>query len=231
MAEKREKVPVYTTPRGIARYPRLDKPDTKFNPDGDYKVDLVLPTESAEAKALMAKIDAGIAASFEQAKKEHKGKKVKMADAPYAVVTEKLKKGDEEEVVETDKTKFSFKLKAVGRNKKTGESWTMRPAVFDAKGQVLDVSKVKLGGGSEIKVAYEMRPYFMASTSSAGVSLRLKGVQVLKLVEWQSAKDASAFGFGQEEGYDGVGDEDGPADGGNNPPDETASATDGQEDF
>ncbi len=202
-AAKRAKRPVYTSPKGIARYPRLDKPDTKFNADGDYKVDLVLATDSAEAVALMAKIDAGIAASFEYAKKENKGKKVKQADPPYGVVTEKVK----DEVIETDKTKFSFKLKAVGRNKKTGESWTCRPVVFDARGQVLDVSKIKLGGGSEIKVAYEMNPYFMAATSSAGVSLRLKAVQVLKLVEWQSNQDASAFGFGQEDGYDGAGDE------------------------
>ena len=32
------KLPRYVTPKGAAQYPKLNQPDTKFNPDGDYKV-------------------------------------------------------------------------------------------------------------------------------------------------------------------------------------------------
>ena len=38
----------YTTPKGVAQYPYLDKPDTKFNPQGDYKLNLVLDKKSGK---------------------------------------------------------------------------------------------------------------------------------------------------------------------------------------
>lgn len=37
----------FTTPRGIASYPKLIKPDTKFNPEGVYSVALVIPKDDA----------------------------------------------------------------------------------------------------------------------------------------------------------------------------------------
>ena len=38
---------VFTTPAGIAQYPWLTTPDTKFSETGDYKVSLVLTKEAA----------------------------------------------------------------------------------------------------------------------------------------------------------------------------------------
>lgn len=37
----------FTTPRGIASYPKLIKPDTKFNPEGTYSVGLTFPAGDA----------------------------------------------------------------------------------------------------------------------------------------------------------------------------------------
>jgi hypothetical protein len=37
----------FTTPKGIAQYPWLSKPDTKFSEEGDYKVNLILSKEEA----------------------------------------------------------------------------------------------------------------------------------------------------------------------------------------
>jgi hypothetical protein len=42
------------TPKGVAKYPWLTKADTKFNPDGVYKTDLLLSSE--DAKPLAAQI-------------------------------------------------------------------------------------------------------------------------------------------------------------------------------
>ena len=36
------------TPKGVAKYPWLTKADTKFNPDGVYKTDLLISSEEAE---------------------------------------------------------------------------------------------------------------------------------------------------------------------------------------
>jgi hypothetical protein len=35
----------FTTPRGTASYPKLIKPDTKFNPEGVYSVGLIFPAD------------------------------------------------------------------------------------------------------------------------------------------------------------------------------------------
>ena len=43
------------TPRAIAVYPWLNRPDTKFNPDGDYKVTLKI--EAEDAAPLITKLD------------------------------------------------------------------------------------------------------------------------------------------------------------------------------
>ena len=34
-----------TTPKGIAQYPWLSKPDTKFSEEGEYKVNVILTKE------------------------------------------------------------------------------------------------------------------------------------------------------------------------------------------
>ena len=50
-----------------------------------------------------------------------------------------------------------------------------------------------------MKVAYVLSPF--STAIGVGVSLRLEAVQVLERREWGS-RDASAFGFGDEEGFE-----------------------------
>ena len=37
----------FTTPKGIAQYPWLSTPDTKFSEEGEYKVNLIVPKQEA----------------------------------------------------------------------------------------------------------------------------------------------------------------------------------------
>ena len=48
-----------TSPRGRFIYPHLNKPDTKFNPDGEYKLTLSLTSEESTnlLKALEEQIE------------------------------------------------------------------------------------------------------------------------------------------------------------------------------
>lgn len=179
------KNPRYTTPAGIAQYPYLTKPDTKFNPDGEYKIALEVKDPSAAAP-LIAFLDEQLEASIAKAKKDNPGKKIKEGDAPYSV-------NDDSGAVT-----FRFKLKAKVTPKQ-GDPFEQRPAIFDAKGKPLQDAKV--GGGSKVKVAYELVPYYTA-IAGAGVSLRLKAVQVIDLVEFSGGASADAYGFGEEEGYE-----------------------------
>lgn len=212
MSEDR-KVIKGNTPKGVASWPRLHEPDTKFKDEGEYSIKLRL--SGSAAAELVAVLEAAADESYEAAKKQIAEAKAKeknpkrraeikeRADVPY----KELYENDEP----TGEYEFNFKMKASGVSKKTGKPWTRKPAVFNAKGKPMsDEEKAKVGGGSVVKVAYEITPFYTAALG-AGVSLRLEAVQVLELKSFQ-ARDASAFGFGEEEGYDGV-DEDAAASG------------------
>jgi hypothetical protein len=179
------KLPRYTTPAGIAQYPYLSKPDTKFNPDGEYKISLEIPAK--EAQTITTFLDEQLEASIAKAKKENPGKKIKEGDAPYSVNEE------------NGAVSVRFKLKAKV-TPKSGDAFEQRPAIFDAKGKPI-TGDAKVGGGSKVKVAYELIPYYTA-IAGAGISLRLKAVQVIDLKEYSGGASADAYGFGEEEGYE-----------------------------
>ena len=182
----KEKKPRFTTPKGTAQYPYLTKPDTKFNPEGEYKVKLEL--DAADAGELISFLDEQVELAVEKAKKDPKnaGKKIKVGDAPYSVNEE------------TGKASISFKLKAKVTTK-SGETFEQRPAIFDAKGK--PITDVNIGGGSKVKVAYEVVPFYTALVG-ASISLRMKAVQVIDLVEFSGGASAEGYGFGEEEGYE-----------------------------
>jgi hypothetical protein len=64
-----------TTPTGIAQYPWLSKPDTKFSEEGEYKVNVILTKE--EATPLVEKINGIFADNVKEETKKNKGKEVK----------------------------------------------------------------------------------------------------------------------------------------------------------
>ena len=51
-----------TTPAGVARYPHLNRPDTKFDEIGVYKVNLELTAE--EAEPFISQVEALLAEFF-----------------------------------------------------------------------------------------------------------------------------------------------------------------------
>lgn len=192
------KVKTEISPKGIFVYPSLNRPDTKFDADGVYSVKLKLP--EAEAAELVTKIDDAISAQVKKTAAEFaaEGKKgkVKRADAPYTV--------DEEGGTVT----INFKMKASGK-RKDGTTFTQKPGLKSSKAdpdtkQPMNIPEdTIIGGGSIGKVAFTVSPFYTA-TVGAGVTLRLKAVQVYKLVE-----PSYSYGFDAEEGAEDVEDEDG----------------------
>lgn len=185
MAKALRKTPVMT-----AVWPHLHAPDTKFNAGGVYSTKGT-PVDSNAGAKLAAEIDAAIDASVEEAKKDpkNKGKKIKRADAPYSLNEE------------TGEYTFNFKLNATG-TKKDGTTFTQAPALFDGKGNKIPAG-VRIGGGSQIVVAYEISSFFTPLVG-AGVTVRLKACQVLKLEQFGG--NASAFGFETtDDGFDASG--------------------------
>ena len=170
------------TPKGVLVYPHLNKADTKFDKDGVWRASLRLPKKEAEnlMKDLTDKITANATAETQK-----RGKQVKAANNPFS---------DDGE----GNILFNFKMKASG-TRNTGERWNQKPILYDSKGNIFDPKDKIIWGGTEAKVAFQPVPYFVGSIG-AGVSLRLKAVQILNLVT--GGADATSFGFKEEDGFE-----------------------------
>ncbi len=72
----------FTTPQGVAQYPWLSKPDTKFSEEGDYKVNLILTTK--DAQPLVEQINVAFAENMQAEMKKQNKKELKSANPPYA---------------------------------------------------------------------------------------------------------------------------------------------------
>ena len=173
---------------GVSQYAYLTSPDTRFDEVGHYKTNLIMSGEDAEN--LKQKIDAAIQKSIALAKEKAKGKNIKTAAAPYEDDT-----NDDGEA--TGSTVFKFKTKAQITTK-DGKLIPNRVAIFDSTGTPM--TDCNVWSGSEMKVSAELVPYYTAMVG-AGVSMRLRAVQITKLVEGGSG-NAKGYGFGEEEGYE-----------------------------
>lgn len=179
---KRPPLPKFNTPVGVARYPHLNKPDTRFDDEGVYKCDLII--EAGAAAELIAYLE-GIRDAFFATLDAKKRKAYKLA----AVYEDELDDAGDE----TGNIIIKTKLAAVGHNDK-GETWTNEPKLFDSSGNPLP-EDVQIWSGSQLIVAGTVMTYAMASTKMVGVSLKCRGVQVIKLVSG-SGQTAESFGFG-----------------------------------
>lgn len=167
----------FTTNKGVAYYPYISAPDTKFDESGHYKVNLCLSKE--EAKPAIELINSHILAGIKALKEAKPNKQVKQAPLPYH---DEL---DDETGEPTGNVIMKFKSKAA-----------YKPAVFDAKGNMM--AKHNIYGGSIIKVSGSAA-FYDSPSIGAGVTLRLRAVQVIEYVEGTSG--AGKFGFGEEVGF------------------------------
>lgn len=208
MAEDRKKLPTFTTPKAATKWVTLNKPSTNFKAEGEYQVVILLPEGSDEAQSLVAKLTEAHTAAVEAARKELAAdpkkkaelKNMKVADLPFS------KDLDKDTGDETGNLKFNFKAKASGVRKADKSEWHFKPPVYDSKGKPLSDS-VKIFAGSVVKVAYQLNPFYTTKVG-AGISLKLQAVQILELRSG-AGRDAAAYGFGQEDGFDGSDSEEG----------------------
>ncbi|ANS05486.1 single-stranded DNA-binding protein [uncultured phage_Deep1-GF2-KM23-C739] len=176
-----EKPKTYTSPFGKAIYPHLSKADVRFKPEGEFHVDLEVNGD--KALELVTLVDKFVEKALTEEKKKGKRKNLKKVTLPY-------KK-------ENDKFIFKFKMKAKGTNSRTGEAFTQRPAIFDNELKPLN-KDIIVWGGSTLRVSFFPREWY-TPLLGAGVSLRLKSVQVKNLVEG-SSMNGSSQGFEKVDG-------------------------------
>lgn len=191
----------FLTPKGTAIYPKLNVPDTKYKPTGEYSTKLKLSGE--EAQPLIDQYEAEAARFFEEVRAElnattgPKAGKAKARAKTLKLAADKPFKPEyDEEGNETGNYIINFKMPArIVREGK--EDIVLKFDVFDAAGKKL--AKVPdVWGGSILRVSGQMRP-FDSPTVGVGLSMRLQAVQIIELRQG-GQRDAAGYGFGAEEG-------------------------------
>lgn len=197
----------FITPRGVAIWPRLNAPDTKWKPEGEYSCKIRL-TPDALPEDLVEKLEALRDEKAEETRADLKtkkqGAKIKSLKTRDLLTPET----DRETGEETGFVLLNAKMRASGVSKKTGKPWTRKPAVFDAKGKPIDPVP-NIYGGSEVKLAVEAQAYYTPKDNEVGIAFYLEAAQVLKLVVGNGQKTADGYGFGEEEGFEADANESG----------------------
>jgi len=209
------------TPKGEAIYPWISKPDTQFDEDGVFKT--ALRVDAEEAQALIEKIEAEVDPFYNETVEELKGKK----QNKKARELEKYVPYEHEE--DDDGNQTGYVIIKAKQNAwiypKNSDPVYMQPNVFDAKKN--PIKKVPaVGNGSVLKIAVQLIPFYNASAKTAGITARLKAVQVIELNH--SGPSADNYGFDSEE--DGFDAEDVPDEPGSQDDDEPGSDDDGEDD-
>jgi len=190
MSKKKE---VFITPKAEAVWAFLDKPSDKFNPDGVYTVSLAFEAGDRDYRALMQTLKAQRDEAFEKWKRDNPKQARGAKAAPIS------KKETDAEDAETGRRLLTFKMISKGKSRRTGNDYTMSPDIFDATGAKLE-HVPPVGGGSVLKVAFETFGAYVASSRQFYLSLQLRAVQIIELVE-AGNRSAEYYGFEEEEGY------------------------------
>ena len=170
---------VKISPKGIAIFPNLRKPEMYNNKEVGYTLKLLIAEETAQKfhNFLMNEI---------QYQQEHnpelKGKTFTNPIIPIVKDNE-------------GNWLIKFKSKAEFKNKK-GEIIYRSIPIYDASTKLLDES-IDVGYGSTVKVAFRPYVYHFNSTMH-GIKLLIEAVQVINLVEKNGPKTASDYGFNNE---------------------------------
>lgn len=98
------------------------------------------------------------------------------------------------EVYKTDQDGNKF----IKPKKKKYDEDTYPPKIYNITGdEVTEEFNKKLGGGTKVRVKLMVKPYYMGTTKTVGLSTKLIAVQVIKPVEY-----AGGAGFDDESGGD-----------------------------
>jgi len=190
---KKPKRVVYTTLPGIAIFPYLTKPDTKFKADGEFRVELKLDP------ADVAKFTPIIDEEIRKFREEDLGKcdvKTRKLREKYVLQSPIVELTDEEGEA-TGEFKAKFKKNAIYRPKDKDPIHRTVP-ICDAKGKIINAPPA-IYGGSVLRVAFAIGGYFVPSAKCYGATLYIEGVKLLELKTGGSF-NSDVFG-GEEEGF------------------------------
>lgn len=175
-----------TTGIGTASYPKLIVPDTKFNADGLFSCRITVSEE--DFKAFRAQLDPIIEKAY-KATCTAQGKEVKRANEPC-----KINDSGEYEIY----AKQAAKIKVSPTADNPDGVVEFKIALFDANVKPI-TDEPKIGSGTKLRMSVTPYTWYVPS-QGFGYTLRLKAVQIIELLEYQST------GFTATEGYSTTGE-------------------------
>lgn len=192
--EKAKKVKAScTTCKGeVIGFVAINKPSTKFNPDGVYSINILIPAEEGE-KLLkeMQEIKRQQYKTFGKGSTAQEITRLK----PYIIV----EKNDDGEIVkEIPDAEGRFLLKASEKaitKCKDGSIYNHTIGIFDAKGN--PCRDLSIGEGSIVRLGLDIAGYTVAGKT--GLSVQLKAVQVIEYKAYNGTASFSNYGFTTEE--------------------------------
>ena len=202
---KRPLLETFVSPVGEAIFPYLINPDVRHNADGIFKTDLALTPE--EAAPFIERLEGALDKFF----KEELNTTQQKTLAHRPVYTPELTRPeypegatDEEkaeiranfEPEETGRLLFRFKMNKQFTNKK-GDVITQQPIVVSA--ETGERVTENIWTGSKIRVKGQIVPYVNNAGQYAGLSLRMKSVQVIELVVGSGGDAAFWTDFGEDD--------------------------------
>ncbi len=195
MAEKKQK---FTTPPAKCNWPKLNKPDYEFKKDtGEFSVKLVFSKEEVDALPFKATLDEMAEKAYQEAINNPKNAAVKDDIRKYNWLRREVDASGEP----TGNYEVSFSTLAMFADDKDGKRNIKHVPMFDAHEPpqlIPDGARPQIGRGSVLRVSFTPSPYYIPGTRTAGIKLYLNAVQIISLITYNA--DASAYGFGGEEG-------------------------------
>lgn len=171
------------TPWGVAQWPYLNAPQRVHDPDGTYKVDVVLDP-CPELDALRAQLEELAAAH----RTEFKVKPGTLHEIP-------IKEHEDKEGNKTGKFVIRTKLAAVVE--RDGDKIEQRPTVVDGKKNPI-VPAPRVGAGTVLRVACDAISRVVKNVLY--VTLNLRVVQIKTLVEWSGSDSPESYGMDEVPG-------------------------------
>ena len=204
----RTKAPKIVTPKGVAVWPHLTKPD-EYEGKKHFKTRIAFDPADPEVVAYVEKVteaaEAAHAAYMDELRAEEataKGKK--LLGIRNALENCKLHVPFEDELDDdAEKTgRILLSVKKLAAGVKDDKAWSTKLPLWDSQNKAIHPSDIDIWGGSIIRAEHELFPFGMnaGDNVSAGISPRLVAIQVIEL----RTGDGGSSGFGvEEDGYAG----------------------------
>jgi hypothetical protein len=206
--KKRNEYPVIITPRGEVAWAQLNEPDYEYKKEtGEFHVRIRPDTDDPQYAVMVEKAEA-VRDEFydetvEKLTREKKGALLKKLHKRDVVQEEIDRESGDPTGAMIMRAGEAYHI-TIKNGPKAGKEFFKVPDFFDARGARLK-NPPKIGSGSILKLGVRLMPYLANDDGEVGISYKLEGVQIIKLVSG-GQRSASDYGFGEEPDGDSIED-------------------------